>query len=79
MTIDDMVAEGDKVVYRWTLRGTHKGEFTGIAPTGKQVTLWGMVIDRILGGKIVETWIRYDTLGFMQQLGVIPPLRLGGE
>jgi len=71
ITIDEMVAEGDKVASRWTFRGTHRGEFTGIAPTGKQVTLWGMSIDRIVGGKIVETWIRYDTLGVMQQLGVV--------
>ncbi len=72
VTIDEMVAEGDKVAYRWTMRGTHRGEFTGITPTGKQVTGWGMSIDRIVGGRIVETWNRYDTLGFMQQLGVIP-------
>jgi len=79
MTIDDMVAEGDKVASRWTLRGTHRGEFTGITPTGKQVTLWGISIDRIVGGKIVETWIRYDTLGLMQQLGVAPAMRKGGK
>jgi len=75
VTIDDMVAEGDEVATRWTIRGTHRGEFAGIAPTGRQVTGWGMSIDRIVGGKIVETWNRYDTLGLMQQLGVIPPRR----
>jgi predicted ester cyclase len=63
ITIDDVVAEGDKVATRWTLRGTHKGEFTGITPTGKQLAMWGMSIDRVVGGRIVETWIRYDTLG----------------
>jgi len=73
MTIDDMVAEGDRVAYRWTVRGTHRGAHTqlGIAPTGKQVTGWGMSIDRIVGGKIVETWNRYDSLGLMQQLEAV--------
>jgi len=71
-TIDDMVAERDKVVYRWTLRGTHKNEFRGIPPTGKTVTMWGIFIDLIAGGKFVESWDRYDTLGLMRQLGVIP-------
>jgi len=75
VTIDDMVAEGDRVAYRWTMCGTHSGEFAGITPTGKQVTGWGMSIERIVGGKIVETWNRYDTLSLMQQLGVIPPLK----
>ena len=73
ITIDDMVAEGDKVASRWTIRGTHRGAHTqlGIAPTGKQVTGWGMSIDRIVGGKIVETWNRYDSLGLMQQLEAV--------
>ena len=73
-TIEDMVAEGDKVVVRWTWRGTHKGEFMGIAPTGKQVTLTGISIIRIAGGKIVEEWGEMDMLGWMQQLGVVPPM-----
>jgi predicted ester cyclase len=72
-TIDDMVAEGDKVVVRWTMTGTHKGEFGGISPTNKKVTIWGIYIDRIAGGKAVETWERFDTLGLMQQLGPVPP------
>ena len=71
-TIDDIIGEGDKVVYRWTLRGTHKNEFRGIPPTGKTVTMWGIFIDLISGGKFVESWERFDTLGFMRQLGVIP-------
>ena len=71
MAIDDMVAEGDKVAYRWTMRATHSGEIMGTPPTGKQVTGWGMTIDRIIGGKIVETWNRYDSLDFMQQLGAV--------
>lgn len=72
-TIEDMVAEGDKVAVRWTYRGTHKGEFMGIAPTGKQVTMTGISIIRIVGGKIVEEWGEMDMLGMMQQLGAVPP------
>lgn len=71
-TIDDVVAEGDKVVYRWSLSATHKGEFRGIQPTGKKVTIWAICIERIADGKFVEAWERYDTLGLMRQLGVIP-------
>lgn len=70
-TIEDMVAEGDKVAVRWTGRGTHKGEFMGIAPTGKKVTVTGISIIRIVGGKIVEEWTEMDNLGAMQQLGVV--------
>jgi steroid delta-isomerase-like uncharacterized protein len=72
MTIDDMVAEGDKVVMRYTLTGTHKGEYMGIPPTNKKATGWMIEIDRYAGGKFVEAWERFDTLGFMQQLGLIP-------
>jgi steroid delta-isomerase-like uncharacterized protein len=70
-TLDDMVVEGDKVAVRWTLTGTHKGEFMGIPHTDKKVTMWGIEIDRIAEGKFVESWVRLDTLGFMQQLGVV--------
>ena len=72
VTLDDMVVEGDKVATRWTLTGTHKGEFMGRRPTNKKVTVWGITIDRIAGGKFVESWVRYDNLGFMQQLGLVP-------
>ncbi|TET40562.1 MAG: ester cyclase [Dehalococcoidia bacterium] len=68
-TIEDMVAEEDKVAVRWTWHGTHTGEFWGIAPTGKQVTITGINVLRIVGGKIVEEWGESDFLGFMQQLG----------
>jgi steroid delta-isomerase-like uncharacterized protein len=77
-TIEDMIAEGDKVVTRWTVRGTHKGEIMGIAPTGKQVTMTGISIDRIEGGKIVEEWNEMDMLGMMQQLGAVPPPKQAG-
>ena len=75
--LDDMVVEGDKVAVRWTLTGTQKGEFMGIPPTNKKVTVWGIEIDRVVGGKLVEVWARVDTLGLMQQLGAIPPISLG--
>jgi steroid delta-isomerase-like uncharacterized protein len=71
-TIEDLFAEGDKVVLRFTFRGTHQGEFMGIAPTGKQVTMSGIDILRISDGKIVEMWNQEDVLGMMQQLGAIP-------
>jgi predicted ester cyclase len=60
------------VASRWTARGTHRGELMGIAPTGKQVTVTGINIERIANGKLVEGWSNYDTLGMLQQLGVIP-------
>ncbi len=72
LTIEDQMAEGDKVVSRWTAHGTHRGELMGIAPTGKQVTVTGINIERIANGKLVEGWSNYDTLGMLQQLGVIP-------
>jgi len=71
-TLDDVVVEGDKVASRWTFTGTHKGELMGIPPTNKKVTMWGIEIDRVAGGKFIEGWARFDTLGFMQQLGAIP-------
>ena len=71
-TVEDMVAEGDKVAFRYTWRGTHQGEFMGIAPTGKKVSLIGITIVRIAGEKIAETWAIDDTFGLMLQLGVLP-------
>ena len=78
-TTEDMVAEGDKVVVRWTGRFTHKGEYMGIAPTGKQVTMTGISILRIVGGKIMEEWTEMDMLGLMQQLSAVPPSGKAGE
>jgi predicted ester cyclase len=71
-TIDEQIAEGDKVVTRWTGYGTHKGELAGIPPTGKSATVTGIGIDRIVNGKIVESWGTFDQFGMLQQLGVIP-------
>ena len=73
-TIDDLVAEDDQVAWRYSLRATHRGSLLGVPATGKQVTLTGISIDRFAGGQIVERWSRLDTLGLLQQLGVVPPL-----
>jgi steroid delta-isomerase-like uncharacterized protein len=72
VVIDDLIAEDDKVVKRWTSRGTHKGEFAGIPATGKQVSFTGATTYRVAGGKIVEGWWSYDLFGMLQQLGAIP-------
>ena len=79
ITADDMIGEGDKVVTRWTIVGTHTGEFVGIPPTDVQVTFTGILISRLAGGKIVEDWENSDVLGLLQQLGVIPTSEQGGE
>lgn len=73
-TIEDEIAEGEKVVTRWTARGTHKGELQGIPPTGKQVAVTGIVINQLSNGKVVEGWSNFDALGMLQQLGVIPAM-----
>lgn len=70
ITIEDQIAEGDKVVTRWTARGTHQGPLMGIPPTGKQAVVTG--IDRFANGKAVEAWNNFDALGMLQQLGVVP-------
>jgi steroid delta-isomerase-like uncharacterized protein len=72
MTIEDMTAEGDRVVVRWTARGSQTGEMMGIPATGKHTTVTGMFMGRVAAGKIAEGWGNFDALGMMQQLGVIP-------
>jgi predicted ester cyclase len=71
-TVEDLIAEGDKVVARLTTHGTQQGTFMGVAPTGKQVTVTAIDINRIVGGKSVEHWLQMDMLGLLQQLGVVP-------
>jgi len=71
-TVEDMIATGDKVVARWTARGTHKGTYMGIAATGKPFKMSGIGIARFAKGKAVEGWGLQDTFGLMQQLGVVP-------
>jgi hypothetical protein len=78
LTVEDMVAEADKVAARLTETGTHQGDFQGIPPTGKWCTHPSICISRIVGGKIVETWCESDMLGLMQHLGAIPPLEQAG-
>ena len=70
--VEDIVAEGDKVVKRFVFQGTHSGEFAGIPPTGKRVTMRGITLYRLTGGKVSEIYWNYDVFGLMQQLGAIP-------
>ncbi len=78
VAIDEMISAEDTVVTRWTARGTHKGDLMGIAPTGKQIAITGITIDRMAGGKAEESWSNWDTLGMMQQLGVVPQMATAG-
>jgi steroid delta-isomerase-like uncharacterized protein len=71
--IEDMIAEGDKVSIRGVQRGTHASEIAGIPATGKEITVTWLVILRIEDSKVVERWVNWDELGFMKQLGAIPP------
>lgn len=72
LSIDDLVAEGDKVAGRWSMTGTHEGEFYGIPPTGKKVSQAGTTFYRLEKGRITEIWFLADMLGLMQQLGAVP-------
>jgi steroid delta-isomerase-like uncharacterized protein len=69
-TVEDQIAEGDKVVTRWSVQGTHQGVFRGHSPTGNQMRVTGIVIDRIIDGRVVEGWMEMDTHNQMQQLGL---------
>jgi predicted ester cyclase len=70
-TIEDLIAEGDKVVARWRARATHQGEYVGILPTGKEVEFTGISVYRIEGNKIAQSWTVEDELGLMRQIGVV--------
>ena len=72
LTIEDMVAEGEKVSFRLTLRGTHQGDFMHVPPTGKQIVVGAVDVARFEDGKVVEQWGQTDMLGLLQQLGAIP-------
>jgi steroid delta-isomerase-like uncharacterized protein len=78
-TVEDLIAEGDRVAERWTGRGTHRGELQGLPPTGKRVEVPGSVFYRIVGGKIVEFRGQLDMMSLMQQLGVIPAPQQAAE
>lgn len=79
ITVDDIIAAGDKVVMRWHSDGTHRGELEGLAPTGAHVSVTGIGIDRWEGGKVVESWAEWDNLGLARQLGAAPPEGSVGE
>jgi steroid delta-isomerase-like uncharacterized protein len=70
-TVEDQVAEGDKVVTRWRARGTHRGQLGPIARTGREFVMDGITIERIADGKIAEVWVARDGLGLLSQLGVL--------
>jgi steroid delta-isomerase-like uncharacterized protein len=70
--VEDLLAEGDRVTVRWHWKGTHRGTFAGYAPTGKTVTNEGMAIFQLRDGKIVQSWLQTDRLGFLQEIGVVP-------
>jgi steroid delta-isomerase-like uncharacterized protein len=72
--VEDAIAEGDKVVYRWTLKGTHQGDYLGIPATGKKFEQTGVAIYRLADARIVEIWFHTDLMGLMQDLGTIPTL-----
>jgi ketosteroid isomerase-like protein len=73
-TVEDVIAEGDTVSVRWSCQGTHRGPLSGIAPSGKKVSISGMSVARFAGGKMVEGWVNWDALGLLQQLDVVPEL-----
>jgi steroid delta-isomerase-like uncharacterized protein len=73
-TIEDVIAEGDLVSCRWTSTGTHQGPLSGVRPAGRKVSVIGMTFARFAAGKIVEGWVSWDTLTFLQQLGVVPAI-----
>jgi steroid delta-isomerase-like uncharacterized protein len=77
-TSEDVLVDKDKVIVRWTCRGTHKGEFRRIPPTGKQVTFTGITIYRVANGKIVERWSVEDGISLLQQLGALDSFEMGG-
>ncbi|HKG24313.1 MAG TPA: ester cyclase [Thermomicrobiales bacterium] len=74
LMLDDVLdsAEEDTIVYRFTARGTHKGPFMGVPPTGRRVRVVGIGIDRFRDGKMIERWVQYDSAGLLQQLGALP-------
>jgi len=75
-TVEELISDdAAHVVSRWTATGTHRGYFMSVAPTGKRVTITGLSIHRINNGKIVEEWSQWDSLGLLQQLGVMPTIK----
>jgi steroid delta-isomerase-like uncharacterized protein len=79
ITVDDVIAAGDKVAVRWHSEGTHQGELEGYAPTGARGSVTGISIDQWKDGKVVESWTEWDNLGLARQLGAAPPEGSLGE
>jgi steroid delta-isomerase-like uncharacterized protein len=71
-TVDEVIAEGDTVAARWTVHGTHRGEFQGIPASGKQVNLSGNTVHHLKDGKLRETWLSFDSMELLQQIGAVP-------
>jgi predicted ester cyclase len=71
-TVEDSIAESDRVAYRWTFRGRHRGELMGIGPTERQVTITGLTVDRVSGSEIEEEWYKFGRLGMLQRLVAAP-------
>jgi steroid delta-isomerase-like uncharacterized protein len=72
IAVADSFGERDLVATRWTITGTHRGDFQGVPPTGRPVTMAGVEINRVVGGKIAEHWAQFDVLGVLQQIGALP-------
>lgn len=72
ITVDGAVSEGDTVASRWTITGTHRGDFQGVPPTGRPITMPGVDFSRVVDGRIAEHWAQFDALGVMQQIGALP-------
>jgi steroid delta-isomerase-like uncharacterized protein len=73
-TVEDEIHEGDRFSAHWTMRGTHQGPFLGNPPTGKRVSVQGLIFGRTMDGKVAEDWTLVDQMGMLQQLGLVPPL-----
>jgi steroid delta-isomerase-like uncharacterized protein len=74
ITIEEQIADDQAVATRWSAKGTQEGELMGMPASGKQATVTGITIDRIVDGRIAESWTNWDTLGMLQQLGVVPAM-----
>jgi predicted ester cyclase len=72
--LDNLFGDGDRVAFTWTFTGTHTGNLGVVPPTGRQVTVTGVNVERVAGGRVVEHWSSPDNLGMFQQLGLVPPL-----
>jgi predicted ester cyclase len=78
ITVEDIIIEGDKCVWRFSVRGTQTGTYMGIPPSGNAISIGGAVISRFVGDRWVEDWPNWDALGILQQLGVVPTVELAG-